>query len=341
MQSAPGERPYDVYGLGNAIMDVQVQVTDELVASRGLAKGTMALVSAEEQEDLLATLADHPRHSAAGGSAANTMVGVARFGGQALYAGKVGSDPAGELYRQGMAEAGVLLNAEPAQGSTGVSLVLVTPDGERTMLTSLGASTTLSPEDLDTERIAQSKLMYVEGYLLGPSLTMSAALHGMKVARSAGAPVALSFSDPTVVQQLGEELRMLAREHADIVFCNEHEAKLCAGVDDGLEALRRLGRDCPLVFMTCGGDGSLVWQGGEIAKVNGYRVPVVDTTGAGDVYAAGALYGLTHGMTPAQAGRLGSFASAQVVTYLGPRLGRSLAERIPAILDGAHPVDPA
>ena len=333
------EPQYDVYGVGNAIVDIEVQVTDALLASWGLKKGTSALVTLQEQERTLASLGGHSQTSAAGGSAANTMVGIALFGGRVCFSGKVGNDPQGALYRRSLAQVGVESSLGSADGPTGSCLVLVTPDGERTMQTSLGSSAALGPADIDVECLARSRLLYVEGYLWGAPATTSATHHAMESARSAGVSVACSFSDPTLVQHLGDGLRHVTSELVDIVFCNEWEARAYAATDDRQQALLGVGRDCPRVFMTCGADGSIVYEEGHVSPVSGYQVPVVDTTGAGDAYAAGVLYGLAHGMTAERAARLGSFASAWVVAHLGPRLTVGMADRIPAILGGVHPLD--
>ena len=332
------DKLYDVYGLGNALVDTEVQVEEAILASQKLEKGLMSLVSQEYQEQLLAALDGRHRIEAAGGSAANTMVGVALFGGTAFYTGKVGSDMAGALYRESMAEVGVEFDVEADSGPTGTCLILVTPDGERTMQTSLGSSISLGTADVDAARLASSRTLYVEGYLWGGPNTEAAAVHAMELATAAKVPVALSFSDPGMMQHAGDALRNATKEYVDIAFCNEHEARLYSGAGSREEALKRVGEDCPMVFMTCGGDGSLVYDHGKITEMAPHLVPVVDTTGAGDVYAAGVLYGLTHGMTPEQAGVLGSYASAKIVTGMGPRLKESLADRIDAILNGAHPL---
>ena len=331
---------YDVYGVGNAITDIEVAVDDALLADRGIRKGMMALVSPEEQAALLSALSGRAQWPAAGGSVANTMVGVALFGGSALFTGKVGNDAVGETYRASMAEAGVELDVEAADGPTGTCLVLVTPDGERTMRTSLGSSSALGPADIRADRIARAHMVYVEGYLWGAESTASAGAHALEMARSAGVQTSLTLSDPSMVEHHGDELRRLVPELVEVVFCNEQEAKLYSRAGDRSEALHRLGQDCPLVFMTCGADGSMIYDRGEVTPVETYRVPVVDTTGAGDAYAAGALYGLAHGLAPERSGRLGSFAAARVVAQMGPRLSGSLAQHIPDILNGAHPLDP-
>ncbi|MEX2431096.1 MAG: adenosine kinase [Dehalococcoidia bacterium] len=333
---------YDVYGIGNAIVDTEVQVEDLLLAAHGLRKGIMTLVSMDAQQELLHGLEGYARHAAAGGSAANTMVGVAQFGGRAFFTGKVGSDMSGALYRESMAEAGVELDVEGHDSMpTGTCLVLVSADGERTMQTSLGASALLTKNDIEEDRLTESQVLYVEGYLFGAESPAEAALHAMETAKAAGVRVALTLSDPGLAEHCIDQFRRATREYVDVLFCNEHEARIyTGGRNDGREVvLRALAADCPMVFMTCGADGSMVLDNGAILEVPGYKVPVVDTTGAGDVYAAGALYGITNGRSLTQAAQLGSFASAKIITSLGPRLKEPLAGQIDAILDGAQPAD--
>ncbi len=332
---------YDVYGIGNAIVDTEAQVEEILLTAHGLSKGIMTLVSTDTQQELLQELAGYETHGAAGGSAANTMVGIAQFGGRAFFSGKVGADMAGALYRESMAEVGVEFDVEAHDSMpTGTCLVFVTPDGERTMQTCLSASTFLSKDDIDEGRLQQSQMVYVEGYLFGADLPAAAALHAMETAKRRGVRVALSLSDPGMAEHFADQFRSATREYVDVLFCNEHEARIYAGGGGEREpVLRALGRDCPLVFMTCGADGSMVYDDGSVSHVPSYKVPVVDTTGAGDVYAAGVLFGLTNGYGPAHAGKLGSFASAKIVTELGPRLKKPPAGSIASILDGAHPMD--
>lgn len=333
------QQKYDVYGVGNALVDTEVRVEDAVLTAHKLRKGFMTLVSPQEQQGLLRGLSKYPTNRAAGGSAANTMVGVAQFGGRAFYTGKVGSDVTGALYRESMAAVGVEFEAEASEGgTTGTCLILVTPDGERTMQTSLGASSGLTKKDIRPERIARSKMVYVEGYLWSSPELRGAAEHAMESAKRAGVPVALSLSDPGMVEAFGDEFRRVTKALVDIVFCNEQEGRFYAKTKGSREdVLHAIGRDGKQVFLTCGGDGSLVLTKGRVDHVAPHKVKVVDTTGAGDVYAAGVLYGLTHGLTPAQSGQLGGFAAATVITTMGPRLRTSLADKVPAILTGAKP----
>ena len=330
---------YDVYGVGNAIVDTEVEVEDSFLSGHGLDKGIMTLVSAESQAELLKSLTGHAQHGSAGGSAANTVTAVAHFGGSAFFTGKIGNDMHGALYRESLAEAGVEFDMTPANaGPTGACVILVTPDGERTMRTSLGAASTLEPGDIASGALRSSRIVYVEGYLLSTPSCAEAAECAMAVASEAGVQVALSLSDPAIAAIFIDEFRRVTRQYVDILFCNEHEAGIYGGEGAREERLRAVGMDAPLVFMTCGADGALVFDDGAITHVPGYVVPVVDTTGAGDVFAAGALYGLTHGLNPTDAGKLGAFASAKVVTDFGARLREPLHETLEAILNGAHPL---
>ena len=331
---------YDVFGIGNAIVDTEVQVEEILLSSHGLQKGIMTLVSAEDQASLLDGLSGYAQHGAAGGSAANTMVGLAQYGGKAFFSGKIGDDMSGALYRESMAEVGVEFDVEPTNGSpTGTCLILVTPDGERTMQTSLGAAADIDAPDVDTDRIADSQFLYVEGYLFGSPTGSKAAAAAMEAAKKAGVTISLTLSDPGMAEFFIEQFRSATREYVDLLFCNQFEAMIYAGVQDRDEALQILGKDAPRVFMTCGGDGSLVLDNGVITRVPGYSVPVVDTTGAGDIYAAGVLYGLANGMDNATSGKLGSYASARIVSRMGPRLSDRLGDHITTILGGAQPTD--
>ena len=331
---------YDVYALGNAIVDTEISVDDDFLSANGLSKGTMTLVSEERQAALAHGLTGRPRHGAAGGSAANTAVGIMQLGGTAAFAGKIGRDEDGALYRRAMAEAGVAFEGDEAAGSpTGSALILVTPDAERTMQTNLGASYHLAVADLDPGRIGRSQVLYVEGYLFASPLTEAVVRHAMDAAASARIRIALSLSDPSMVANFGDAIRHATRAKVDLLLCNEHEAAVYTGRERREESLAELAKDCPLVFMTVGADGSLIADGGAVTKVDGYDVPVVDTTGAGDMYAAGVLYGLTHGLTPAQSGMLGSFAAALVISQVGPRLAGPLPVPVERILDGAQPLD--
>lgn len=328
---------FDVCGLGNALIDLEIAVTDAFLESKRLEKGRMSLVSEKDQKLVLDALDAIPRQEAAGGSAANTMVGVSLLGGKSCYIGKTATDGAGRVYQSSMSSTGVAFDVAPISGTTGTCLVLVTPDGERTMQSHLGCSTLLTASDIQPTLISSSHILYIEGYLLGEPNSAAVVEHAMNIARASNVPIALTLSDPMLVHQVLKQVRHIAKKWVDIIFCNEYEAYAYTGFTDREKAIRRINQDVNLVFVTCGADGSLVCRDQEIQYIKGHQVPVLDTTGAGDNYAAGALYCLTHNMSPIQAGILGSFLSAKVVKGFGPRLQESMAHLIPDILGGAHP----
>jgi sugar/nucleoside kinase (ribokinase family) len=317
-------RRLDVYGVGNALVDIQVRVDDEFLACRGLAKGHMTLVDPARQADVLAALREHEHARSSGGSAANTMVGVSEFGGRAAFCGRVGRDPLGEFYREYLLKVGVRFDGGSSGEPTGTSLVLITPDAQRTMLTSLGASSLLEAADVSSAALEDCKYVYVEGYLLSGEPTRRAALHAIDKGKAAGAKVALSVSDPFVVSSAGQLLWDLIEGPVDLVFCNEMEAAALVGTEDMVECARALHEHAERVALTLGAKGSILMHDGVVHPVEGVPLTAVDTTGAGDMYAAGILYGLTNGLSWPQAGRLASHAAARVVSTLGARLPERL-----------------
>ncbi|MGH8675103.1 MAG: adenosine kinase [Burkholderiales bacterium] len=316
---------FDVYGLGNALVDVQVRVEEDFIARLGLAKGRMELVDAGRQARVLAELAHHPINRCSGGSAANTVVGVAELGGRAAYCGKVGDDALGRFYRDDLDAVAVRFEGATTTEPTGTSLVLITPDAQRTMLTCLGASALLDGGDVRPASLEGCAYLYVEGYLLPGESTRRAALAAIDAAKERDAKVALTVSDPFVVAQSAKLLWELIAGPVDLLFCNELEASALVGTDDIVECARTLHRRATSVALTLGPKGSLLMHDGALHPVEGVPVKAVDTTGAGDMYAAGILYGLTHGLSWPQAGRLASHAAARVVSVLGARLPAKLS----------------
>ncbi len=325
---------YDVYGVGNAIMDLQLRCDDDFLDAIGVEKGVMTLVEEAQQNAVLEALAAHAPHECPGGSAANTVVGVADLGGRAAYAGKTGDDAFGRRYLAAMRELGVVIEAPPARGQTGTCVVLVTPDAQRTMLTHLGVSATLGPEDVDAAEIARAQYVYVEGYLFAGESTRAAALKAVELARAQGVKVALTVSDPFIVDLCRDDFARLIEGRVDLLFCNEIEARALTGLDDPIACARELHRHIANVALTLGRNGSILMHENEVIPVEGVEVEAVDTTGAGDMYAAGVLYGITNGLSWKQAGHLGSHAAAQIVSQLGARLPRPWTrEEIEALLD--------
>jgi sugar/nucleoside kinase (ribokinase family) len=316
--------------MGHAIVDVLAFSPDELVARLGLEKGTMALIDDADAQRIYESLG--PASEVSGGSAANTAACLASFGAAVDFIGKVRADLVGEVFAHDIQAAGVrfIVPPEPAQPEnggprTGRSLILVTPDAEKTMCTSLGIGACLDPTDLDEKAITDAQVLYIEGYLYGSRPTDAAVERAVQVARDAGTAVALSLSDPAWVELHRNALDSLL-DQLDIVFANEHEARLMAGLEDVESATKALNGRCPTAAVTCGAEGSLVARGGMISSVPAAPVTrVVDTTGAGDSYAAGFLYGVVRNEEPQRCARLGALAAAEVVSHLGARPQQSLA----------------
>jgi sugar/nucleoside kinase (ribokinase family) len=318
---------YDVYGVGNAIMDLQLRCEDAVLDSIGVEKGIMTLSEEAQQQYVLHRLSTHPVHRCSGGSAANTIVGLADFGGSAAYACKVGNDAFGKQYLDEMKRLGIAIEVKPGKGQTGSCVVLITPDAQRTMLTHLGISSSLGPDDIDAAEIAKAKYVYIEGYLFTGESTRAAALKAIDLAKQQGVKVALTVSDPFLIDLFRDQFIELIEGPVDLLFCNEQEARALTGFDDPVDCAQAIHRHAENVALTLGKNGSILMHEGEVIAVEGVPVRAVDTTGAGDMYAAGVLYGITNGLSWKQAGHLGSHAAARIVSQLGARLPRGYSEQ--------------
>lgn len=311
--------------VGHAIVDVLANAGDGVLDRLGLRKATMTLVDSARAEQVEAALT--PVAVASGGSAANTAAGLASLGTRAGFVGRVADDRLGRLFAADIAAAGVSFEVPRATAGppTGRSVVLVTPDAEKTMCTDLGAGALLGAGDIDAGAIAAARIVYVEGYLCGGDHT-SAALAAVVDAAAAGSTtVALSLSDPAWVQLQRVALDAML-DHAGMVFANEEEACLLSGAASAEAAVERLRARCPTVVVTCGAEGSLVAVGDQRVRVPAEQAAsAVDTTGAGDLYAAGFLHGVLRGAQPSECARLGSLCAAEVVGHMGARPLVSLA----------------
>ena len=317
------EKQIDVFGVGNAMVDILAMVSDDFVREHVLSKGTMTLVDAEKQGRLLQNLERHDLQMQSGGSAANTMIAIAQSGGTGFYSGKVARDPNGEFYRQGMLESGVHFDVHQSPETrqpTGTCLVLTTPDAERTMCTHLGVSTELSPTDVDLDRLARCRYAYVEGYLWDPPQPRAASVAVMEAARRLDVKVSLTYSDPFLMGRFGDDFRRVTQEYCDIVFCNADEAMHLTGTSQVQDAARKIGEWVELAFVTDGANGCLVVHSDRIESVAGFSVKAIDTVGAGDAFAGGVLFGLSHGYEPLRAARWGNYLASRVVTHHGARL---------------------
>ncbi len=318
---------YDVAAIGNAIVDVIAPSSEDFLADEGLAKGGMMLIDEARAEQLYSRMA--AGIEASGGSAANSMAGVASLGGRAAYIGKVAADGLGKVFAHDIGAIGVTYDTAPlASGAaTARCLINVTPDGQRTMATFLGASVHLTPDDVDAALIEGSKITYLEGYLFDPHEARRAFAKAAGLARASGRLIALSLSDAFVVDRHREALLGFIDSEVDVLLANESELTSLFQTEDFDAAARALRGRARLAAVTRGEKGSVVIAGDEILSVDAAPVEkVVDTTGAGDQYAAGFLLGLASGRPLAICGRLGSLAAAEVISHYGPRPQVSLKD---------------
>lgn len=314
---------FDVFGIGNALVDLQAQVSDEQLQGTGFDKGIMTLVDDDQQRQVLKSLDGLPLNRCAGGSAANTIMGIANLGGRAAYTGKVAADETGRFFLEDMREQGVTIEVPPAtDGQTGTCAVMITEDAQRTMLTNLAVSSTLTEDDIDEAGLAQSKYVYIEGYLLTAGTPKAAAYRAIELAKKHGVKVALTASDPFLVNMLRDEMLELIEGPVDLFFCNEEEAKSLTEMDDPVECAREIHRHAENVALTLGANGSLLMHEDELIPIEGVDVDAVDTTGAGDMFAGALLYGITNGLSWKESGHLASHAAAAIVSQLGARMER-------------------
>ena len=319
-----------VLGIGNAIVDVLTHTDDAFLARYGLAKGSMTLIDASRAVELYGLMESTIECS--GGSAANTMAGLASMGGKGAYVGKVRNDVLGEVFAKDIRATGVAYATEPSTSgpTTARCMIFVTPDAQRTMQTYLGASATLAPEDIDPEEVGKAGITFLEGYLWDPEPAKKAFLKAAEIAHQAGGRVALTLSDPFCVDRHREEFRDLVQNHVDILFANEDEIVSLYRTDDLDAAVGHLRGQCEIAAITRGADGSIILSGEETLSVAAQPVDnVVDTTGAGDLFAAGFLFGLSEGLDLADCGKLGGIAAAEIISHFGARPETSLRDLVP------------
>jgi sugar/nucleoside kinase (ribokinase family) len=325
--------PIDVLGIGNALVDVLSHEKEALLADLGLVKGAMHLVD----ESQAATIYDAmgPAVQISGGSAANTIVGVASFGARAQYVGKVRDDELGRVFAHDLRSVGVGYDTPAAAAGppTGRCLIMITPDAQRTMNTFLGASVHLTPDDIDPALMARAKIVYLEGYLFDPPAAQEAFRTAARLTHAAGGKVALTLSDAFCVDRHRAAFLDLVEHHVDILFANEAEIRSLYEAPDFDVALQAVRRRCEVAALTRSALGSVIVAGDAVHVVDAHPVDaLVDTTGAGDLYAAGFLVGLSRGLALPVCGRLGSLAAAEVISHVGARPAVSLADLAAGLL---------
>ncbi len=312
-------KKYDVFGIGSALMDFLIEMDENELLEMDLKKGEMHLIDEKKSKELLAKLKHYT----------NTLAGVAVLGGNAVFCGKVGKDTHGDIYEQKSADIGVCTRIKKHETKmTGHAITFITPDSERTFATHLGAAMHIEKEDVFDEDIAQSRILHLEGFQLEDENMRKTLMHAVSVAKSNDTLVSLDLNDPALVKRNLESFRKIVNEHIDIVFANEGEAKAFSGKDEEEEALLELSSHCDYAIVKLGENGSLIKHKDTIHRIPAFKVNAVDTTGAGDMYAAGVLFGIAQGISLERAGKIGSWASSKVVSQIGARLNACLKDEI-------------
>ncbi len=322
---------YDLYAIGNALVDSEYEVTDAQLQALGVEKRHMTLIDAERRAHLLAGV--HGLHSrrTGGGSAGNTTVALAQLGGKAFYSCRVADDELGDFYHQDLLANGVatnLSNTSFPEGQTGICLVMVTPDAERSMSTFLGATADIDHTALQAKDIAKSKVYYMEGYLSASPTGLDAAIQGRAIAKEAGVKLATTLSDMSMINFCRAGLEAMVGDDLDYLFCNEEEAQVWCGSTDFDTIVAAMGKLAKVVCLTRGAKGCLVLEGGLQTAVPAAQVDAIDTNGAGDMFAGAFLFAVTHGYNHAQAARLANAAAGTVVSQYGNRLTPELLQTI-------------
>jgi sugar/nucleoside kinase (ribokinase family) len=317
-------KKYKAYGIGAALVDTEIKVQDAELANMNVEKGLMTLVDEERRRELLDHLEGHlvKASHASGGSAGNSMIATAQFGGPTFMSCKVANDSDGDIYIADLEAAGVdhCFKGDRVTGTTGKCLVLITPDAERSMNTFLGISETFSTEQLDAQAIEASEYVYIEGYLVTSPTGRAAAIKAREIAEAAGVKTALSFSDPGMVEFFREGIAEIIGNRLDLVFCNEDEALGWAQSDNLDVAVEKIKEVAKSFVITRGAEGALTFDGKELVEIESQKVKAVDTNGAGDMFAGAFLYAITRGEDYPTAGRFASLAAGKVVANYGPRL---------------------
>ncbi len=316
-------KKYDVYAIGNALVDMEIKVSEQFLTKQNIDKGLMSLIDEVRRDELIGEFSADQIHRACGGSAANTVIAVSQFGGKAFYSCKVASDDNGHFYLADMKENGVDINLDPQNlpvGKTGTCLVMITEDAQRSMNTFLGITSEFSVNEVRADILSQSEYLYIEGYLVASPTGQEAAMLAAKTARENKVPIALTFSDPNMVNFFRSNFNDIINGGVDLIFGNEAEVMAFANTQDLKEAAEYLKRFAKTFVITQGSNGALIFDGDTFIDIAPYPVKAVDTNGAGDMFAGAFLYGITSGHSYASSGKLASLASSRVVGQYGPRL---------------------
>ena len=324
-------KKFDVYGIGNALVDIVTEVDEEFFVKNEVEKGVMTLVDEKRQLQLMKAIDMKKSRMSAGGSAANTVIGVNQFGGKSFYSCLVAHDDLGKFFLEDLKRNGVETNLayeQSPQGHSGRCLVMTTPDADRTMSTFLGASSFMSVEQVDEKAIANSTYVYLEGYLVASPKGTQALMEAKRIAEKNKVHTALTFSDPNMLRFFSKNFEEVIGASVDLLFCNEEEALMFSETDNLDEAREKLKQAAKRFVITLGANGALIFDGDTFIEIEPYKVKALDTNGAGDMFAGAFLYGITHGHSYAEAGKIASLASSRVVSQFGPRLDPKQAKRV-------------
>lgn len=318
-------KKYDVYAIGNALVDYEIEVDDAFLGAYQIEKSVMTLVDENRQKELIEAVKGKIKEKQGGGSAANTIVALSTLGGKGFYSCKVANDEDGSVFLRDLTEHGVKTNLDQdnlAEGITGKCLVMISPDAERTLNTFLGITSDFSVKELMKDTLVQSEFLFIEGYLVTSETGREAMKEARKIARENGVKVSLTFSDPSMVKYFKKELQEIVDESVDLLFCNEEEAMLYTDTDSLEKAREELKKSAEKFVITQGRNGAMIYDGETFIDIEPYEVLAVDSNGAGDMFSGAFLYGITNGHNYASAGKLASKAGSEVVSKYGPRLSK-------------------
>ncbi|MGK5092881.1 adenosine kinase [Deltaproteobacteria bacterium TL4] len=325
----------DVYGIGNPLIDLLAHVSDDFLVENEIQKDRMYLVEEARQKELIQRLMAQKCEiiTAPGGSCANTIIGISQLGGKTSFSGKIGNDEYGKIYQEKLEASGVNNCLGVIKGTTGSSLVLVSEDGARTMNTYLGSCQSLHYMDIKEEMIKTSKYLYLTGYLWDTETQKKTVEFALNKAKPYNTKVAMSLSDAFCVERHKQDFINLLKKHVDLVFCNLDEATHITGTSVAQEAVDVLGKDVETVVLTMGGRGALIAHKGRTLYIDPVPVDVLDTTGAGDAFAAGFLYGITQGRPHLECGRMAAFLASEVISRMGPRSQDNVKEKFKKVFE--------
>ncbi len=319
---------YDVYGMGNALVDMEFKVEPSFLEKMNIDKGLMTLVEHERTEEILDSFSGDGIR-ACGGSAANTVIALSQFGGHGFYSCKVASDEAGQFYLNDLKDNNVqTFDRALDEGITGKCLVMVTPDADRTMNTFLGITSEYSEKEIFMDDLKKSKYLYIEGYLVASPTARHAAAKAKRIADKNNIKTSLTFSDPNMVEFFRSGMDEIIGSGIDLLFCNKDEALKYAQCDNLEEAIEKMKKIAKMIAVTTGSEGALVWDGEKLLKAKSRSVKAIDTNGAGDMFAGAFLYAHTKGHSPLKAAEFGCFAASHIVEKFGPRLSTEEANKV-------------